>query len=87
MEMYVYVLIIEEAKQLFFKIKNDAKKEMRIEYRTKYETKTYLIKEIREIDETDLSILNSTKEDRITLITCIANQNKKIMCYWNRRIE
>ena len=50
---------------------------MRIEYRTKYETKTYLIKEINEIDETDLSILNSTKEDRITLITCIANQKSK----------
>lgn len=53
---------------------------MRIEYRTKYETKTYLIKEIREIDETDLSILNSTKEDRITLITCIANQKSKRLC-------
>ena len=68
------------SKAAFFQNLKDAKKEMRIEYRTKYETKTYLIKEIREIDETDLSILNSTKEDRITLITCIANQKSKRLC-------
>lgn len=67
-------------KATFFQNLKDAKKEMKIEYRTKYETKTYLIKEIKEIDETDLSILNSTKEDRITLITCIANKKSKRLC-------
>lgn len=68
------------SKAAFFQNLKDAKKEMKIEYRTKYETKTYWIKEIKEIDETDLSILNSTKEDRITLITCIANQKSKRLC-------
>ena len=56
------------------------KKGMKIEYTTKYETKTYITDEIKEIEETDFSVLEPTKDNRITLITCIANQRAKRLC-------
>ncbi len=34
---------------------------MKIEYTTKYETKTYITDEIKEIEETDFSVLEPTK--------------------------
>ena len=64
--MFAYVLITEVAKQPFLK--------------TKYETKTYITDEIKEIEETDFSVLEPTKDNRITLITCIANQRAKRLC-------
>ena len=68
------------SKAAFFQNLKDAKQGMKIEYKTKYETKIYSIKEIKEVDETDFSILNSTEDNRITLITCIANQKTKRLC-------
>ncbi|MDO5556338.1 MAG: hypothetical protein Q4G09_07030 [Clostridia bacterium] len=53
---------------------------MKIKYITKHEEKIYTINEIKEIEETDLSILNSTNDNKITLITCIANQKTKRLC-------
>ena len=53
---------------------------MKIEYITKYETKIYKINEIKEIEETDFSILEPTKENQITLITCVENQRTKRLC-------
>lgn len=38
---------------------------MKIEYITKYETKIYKINEIKEIEETDFSILEPTKENQM----------------------
>lgn len=53
---------------------------MKIEYITKYETKEYTVNEIKEINETELSVLKPTEENRITLITCVANQRTKRLC-------
>lgn len=68
------------SKAAFFQNLKNAQKDMEIEYITKYETKTYKIVEIKEIEETDLSVLESTEENRITLITCIENQRNLRLC-------
>lgn len=68
------------SKAAFFENLKNVKNGMKIEYITKYETKTYTVNEIKEIQEKDLSILEPTKDNRITLITCIANQRAKRLC-------
>ena len=68
------------SKAAFFENLKNIKKGMKIEYTTKYETKTYITDEIKEIEETDFSVLEPTKDNRITLITCIANQRAKRLC-------
>lgn len=68
------------SKAVFFENLKNIKKGMKIEYTTKYETKTYITDEIKEIEETDFSVLEPTKDNRITLITCIANQRAKRLC-------
>lgn len=68
------------SKEAFFENLKNIKKGMKIEYTTKYETKTYITDEIKEIEETDFSVLEPTKDNRITLITCIANQRAKRLC-------
>ena len=68
------------SKAAFFENLKNIEKGMKIEYTTKYETKTYITDEIKEIEETDFSVLEPTKDNRITLITCIANQRAKRLC-------
>lgn len=68
------------SKAAFFENLKNIKNGMKIEYTTKYETKTYIANEIKEIEETDFSVLEPTKDNRITLITCIANQRAKRLC-------
>ena len=68
------------SKAAFFENLKNIKKGMKIEYTTKNETKTYITDEIKEIEETDFSVLEPTKDNRITLITCIANQRAKRLC-------
>ena len=68
------------SKAAFFENLKNIKKGMKIEYTTKYETKTYITDEIKEIEETDFSVLEPTKDNRITLITCIANKRAKRLC-------
>lgn len=68
------------SKAAFFENLKNIKNGMKIEYTTKYETKSYIVNEIKEIEETDLSILESTKDNRITLVTCIANKRAKRLC-------
>ena len=51
-----------------------------ITYITKYETKEYAVKEVKQIEETDLSVLNQTEDNRITLITCVENQKNLRQC-------
>ena len=68
------------SKAAFFENLKNIKKGLKIEYTTKYETKTYITDEIKEIEETDFSVLEPTKDNRITLITCIANQRAKRLC-------
>lgn len=48
-----------------------------VEYTTKEGTKTYKVDKIERISETDWSDLGYTSENKITLITCIANTPSK----------
>lgn len=66
--------------QNFFERLNEVKEGDKVEYITKYVTQTYYISQIKEINETDLSVLNATEEDQITMITCIKNQKEKRLC-------
>ena len=51
-----------------------------ITYITKYETKQYEVKEVKQIEETDLSVLEQTEDNQITLITCVENQRNLRLC-------
>ena len=49
-------------------------------YKSEFGTKKYYIKTIVIIEETDWSYLQQTIDNRITLITCVANQPTKRLC-------
>lgn len=49
-------------------------------YKTNEGTKTYSINIITTIEDTDWSFLQKTKEDKITLITCVENVPNKRRC-------
>ena len=66
--------------QNFFERLNELQKGDKVEYITKYETQEYYITDIKEIQETDLSVLEPTEQDQITMITCIKNQKEKRLC-------
>ncbi len=51
-----------------------------INYTTEYGTRNYAVSEIVQIDDTDWSYLANTKDNRITLITCIKNVPEKRLC-------
>ena len=51
-----------------------------VTYITKANERDYAVTEIREVEETDLSILEPTVENQITMITCIENQRNKRLC-------
>ncbi|MBE5806672.1 MAG: class D sortase [Clostridiales bacterium] len=68
------------SKAAYFEKLNEVSKGDEIIYQTKYETKTFIIKEIKEIEETDFSVLNPSEENTITLITCIKNKRNLRLC-------
>lgn len=68
------------SKAAFFENLKNSQKGMEIEYTTKYETKKYEITEIKKIEETDLTVLEPTEENKITLITCVENQRNLRLC-------
>ena len=41
---------------------------------------TYKINQIRIIQDTDVEVVENTKENKITLITCVENKPEKRMC-------
>lgn len=49
-------------------------------YQTRYGTKKYIVTNKKEILETDWSMLKNTKENKLTLITCIRNKVNQRMC-------
>lgn len=51
-----------------------------ITYQTKFFTRQYKVDNIQTIFEDDWSLLENTKENRITLITCIANKKNQRLC-------
>lgn len=64
----------------FFENLKDIEKGAKVVYITRYEEKEYYVSEIKEIDETDLSVLRPTEENQLTLITCITNKREKRLC-------
>ncbi len=51
-----------------------------ISYTTEYGTRNYKVTEIVQIDDIDWSYLANTKDNRITLITCVKNVPAKRLC-------
>ena len=56
------------------------KKGDKIKYTTKLGTRTYQVKTVTKINETDYSYLERTLDNRITLITCVENVPSKRWC-------
>lgn len=56
-------------------------------YKTKYGTKKYKVNLTIVIQDTDWSYLQETKENKITLITCVENQPSKRRCIQGIEIE
>ena len=51
-----------------------------IQYKTKFYDRTYVVDNIQVIYETDWGLLQSTNENRLTLITCIAGKKEQRLC-------
>lgn len=49
-------------------------------YQTKLGTRVFLVKNINKISENDLSVLDSTEKNCITLITCVKGQPELRLC-------
>ncbi len=49
-------------------------------YKTELGTKIYTVKSSFEVSENDLSVLDNTKDNCLTLITCIKNKPSKRLC-------
>lgn len=64
----------------FFKNLNKVKVGSEIYYQTNYGTRRYVVKTIKVIQETDWSYLESTENNRLTLITCVKGQPDKRLC-------
>ena len=51
-----------------------------VKYKTKFYERTYIVDNIQVIYETDWSLLQTTKENRLTMITCISNHKEQRLC-------
>lgn len=51
-----------------------------ITYQTKFYTRQYKVDNIQAIFETDWSLLENTQENKLSLITCIANKRNQRLC-------
>lgn len=51
-----------------------------IKYQTKLGTRVYIVSEINNISEEDLSVLDDTEDNTITLITCIKSDKSLRLC-------
>ena len=51
-----------------------------IKYKTKFYERTYVVDNIQVILETDWSLLQSTEENKLSLITCITNKRNQRLC-------
>lgn len=51
-----------------------------IKYKTKFFDRTYVVDNIQVIYETDWTLLESTKENKLSLITCITNKRNQRLC-------
>lgn len=64
----------------YFSRLKELKKGDKIIYKTKNGIKTYSVKTIVIIDDTDWSYLQKTNENKITLITCVENKPSQRLC-------
>lgn len=67
-------------KYSYFSRINELEKGDEIIYQTKYGERKYIVTEKKEILETDWSMLRNTKENKLTLITCIRNKVNQRLC-------
>lgn len=51
-----------------------------VKYKTKFYERTYRVDNIQAIFETDWSLLENTKENKLTMITCIPNRREQRLC-------
>lgn len=68
------------AKFSYFARLNELQKGDKIVYKTKFYEKTYIVTKKKVIYDTDWSDLETTKDNRITMITCIANKPNQRLC-------
>ena len=67
-------------KNSYFARLNELKIGDEIIYKTKFYERTYVVDNIQVILETDWSLLQSTEENKLSLITCITNKRKQRLC-------
>ncbi len=67
-------------KNSYFARLNELKSGDEIKYKTKFYERTYVVDNIQVILETDWGLLQSTEENKLSLITCITNKRKQRLC-------
>ena len=67
-------------KYSYFARLNELKNGDIVKYSTNFYTREYKINSIKTIFETDLTILENTNENKITMITCIKNKRNQRLC-------
>lgn len=67
-------------KYSYFARLNELEKGDKIVYKTKFYERTYIVTKKKVIYDTDWSYLQTTKDNRITMITCIANKPNQRLC-------
>lgn len=67
-------------KNSYFARLNELKIGDEIKYKTKFYERTYVVDNIQVILETDWGLLQSTEENKLSLITCITNKRKQRLC-------
>lgn len=67
-------------KYSYFARLNELKNGDIVKYTTNFYTREYKINSIKTIFETDLTILENTNENKITVITCIKNKRNQRLC-------
>ena len=67
-------------KYSYFARINELEKGDKIIYKTKFYERTYVVEKKTVIYDTDWSYLQSTKDNRITMITCIKNKPNQRLC-------
>jgi len=66
-------------KNYFAKL-NELQMEDIIIYSTDYGIREYIVRDISEIEETDVQVLDKSVENKLTLITCISGKLNKRLC-------
>ena len=67
-------------KYSYFARLNELKEGDIVTYKTKFYERNYKVDKIVVILETDWSLLQNTEENKITMITCIANKSNQRLC-------